>query len=108
MKGQYQGVPQTWSKVLHRHLWVVAFQCSAIVSPQGLLGLFGSPNVVEAPELINEGPSHGDEGIMGRREECDGRPESDNRARGSNAESRLAPGGADAGEAERNHREAVT
>ena len=76
----------------------MAFQCSAVVRPQGLLGLLGSPDVVEPPELVNEAPSHGDEGIMGRREESGGCPEGDNGACTGDAEPRLAPGGADASE----------
>ena len=72
------------------------------------MGLFRSPNVVEPPEFVNEASPHGDEGIMRRREECDGRPEGDYGTCCGDAEPRLAPGGADASEAERNHREAVT
>lgn len=45
---------------------------------------------------------------MGRREERGGRPERDDGARSGEAETRLAPEGADASEAEGNHREAVT
>ena len=45
---------------------------------------------------------------MGRRDERGGRPEGDDGARSGEAETRLAPGGADASEAEGNHREAVT
>ena len=89
----------------------MAFQCSAVVSSQELLGLIRSPSVVEPPELVNEAPSHGDECIVGRRrEECGGRPEGDNGACAcsGDAKPRLAPGGADASEAEGNHREAVT
>ena len=45
---------------------------------------------------------------MGRREERGGRPERDDGVRIGEAETRLAPEGADASEAEGNHREAVT
>ena len=45
---------------------------------------------------------------MGRRDERVGRPEGDDGARSGEAETRLAHEGADASEAERNHREAVS
>ena len=45
---------------------------------------------------------------MGRRDESGGCPEGDDGARSGDAETRLAPEGADASEAEGNHCEAVT